>query len=250
MIYIFFFVAPYTNFREQPHRQVIATQPLPSFHMFGFGTQVVGPLYCLLIAALYPPVATTGDAQPMQPTPQNAIEHTRRANCVGMYAIPAWLQIWAQDSQVVDFLTKLDFVVCRIPFPRVVDLYFFQAYGGGPLPNKVGDGLIAAGVRIASLYGGTEFGSPVDFHRGSVDWEYTSFSKLAKIRWDHQGDGFYELQFLAGLYSLLAIMYVLMPSRQTCDTHRLAVENLPDVKGYATSDLWAPHPTKPDLWKL
>ena len=29
----------------------------------------------------------------------------------------------------------------------------------------------------------------------------------------------------------------------------MAIENLPDAKGYATSDLFIKHPTK-DLWKL
>lgn len=28
------------------------------------------------------------------------------------------------------------------------------------------------------------------------------------------------------------------------------IENLPDVKGYATSDLWERHPTKNHLWKM
>ena len=36
---------------------------------------------------------------------------------------------------------------------------------------------------------------------------------------------------------------------QTTDNYPLAVENLPDVKGYATSDLWVKHPTK-NLWKM
>ena len=43
---------------------------------------------------------------------------------------------------------------------------------------------------------------------------------------------------------------MLMSLGQTCNTHHLAVENLPDVKGYATSDLWVLHPTKPDFWKM
>lgn len=29
----------------------------------------------------------------------------------------------------------------------------------------------------------------------------------------------------------------------------MAIENLPDVKGYATSDLFVKHPTR-DLWKM
>lgn len=50
--------------------------------------------------------------------------------------------------------------------------------------------------------------------------------------------------------TLLSVKCMLMHLSQTCDTHHLAAENLPDVKGYATSDLWVPHPTKPDFWKM
>lgn len=37
---------------------------------------------------------------------------------------------------------------------------------------------------------------------------------------------------------------------QTCETHQPAVENLPDVKGYSTRDLFLPHPTKKGLWRV
>ena len=104
--------------REQPHRQIIGTQPLPPFHLFGFATQIGCTSYGLMTAALYPPIAATRESQPMQATPQNVIEHARRAKCTGMYAIPSWLQIWAQDTQVVDFLAKLDFVVRCFPPPN------------------------------------------------------------------------------------------------------------------------------------
>ncbi len=107
-----------TDIREQPYRQIAATQPLPCFHMFGFATQVVQPLYGSMISALYPPIATTRESQPIQPTPQNVIDHSRRTKCTGMFAIPAWLQIWAQDTQTVDFLASLDFVVRPIP-PKI-----------------------------------------------------------------------------------------------------------------------------------
>ena len=101
--------------REQPHRQVLATQPLPCFHMFGFATQLICTLYGLVTAGLYPPIATTRDSQPMQSTPQNVIEHTRRTNCTALDAIPAWLQLWAQDPQIVEYLATLDYVVRHIP---------------------------------------------------------------------------------------------------------------------------------------
>jgi len=82
--------------------------------MFGFATQILMTLYGLATMALYPPTATTTEYHPMPPTPQNVIEHTRRTNCTGMFAIPAWVQIWAKNTQIVDFLAKLDFVVRRI----------------------------------------------------------------------------------------------------------------------------------------
>jgi hypothetical protein len=113
--------------------------------------------------------------------------------------------------------------------------------------------LIASGVHLIPVYGGTEFGVPGSFLKRSVDekdWEYMSITPRAKVRWDDQGDGTYELQFLVRFPLLLADGCMLMPLGQTCETHQLAIENLPDVKGYATSDLWTRHPTNPDFWKM
>ena len=36
---------------------------------------------------------------------------------------------------------------------------------------------------------------------------------------------------------------------QSTERHYMAVENLPDVKGYATLDVFVKHPTK-DLWRM
>jgi len=56
-----------------------------------------------------------------------------------------------------------------------------------------------SGVYITPIYGATEFGTPAClFRKGGdeKDWEYLSFSDRANIRWDPQGDGTYEAQFL------------------------------------------------------
>lgn len=37
---------------------------------------------------------------------------------------------------------------------------------------------------------------------------------------------------------------------QTSPTHQLSVENLPDVKGYATGDVFIKHPTIEGFWKM
>jgi hypothetical protein len=36
---------------------------------------------------------------------------------------------------------------------------------------------------------------------------------------------------------------------QSTEAHQMAVENLPDVKGYATADVFVKHPTK-NMWKM
>ena len=56
-----------------------------------------------------------------------------------------------------------------------------------------------SGVCITPVYGATEFGAPSYFFRkegDEKDWEYLSFSDKVNIRWDPQGDGTYEIQFL------------------------------------------------------
>lgn len=86
----------------------------------------------------------------------------------------------------------------------------------------------------------------------SADWDWMRFADYVNCRWIPQGDGTYELQFLVSLalISFLHMFQSWLPLYQTCPTHCPSVENLPDVRGYATSDLFIPHPTKPGLWKM
>ncbi|KAF8840152.1 acetyl-CoA synthetase-like protein [Paxillus ammoniavirescens] len=133
--------------------------------------------------------------------------------------VPTFLEQWATSKGAVEELKKLENVV----------------YGGGPLPVKIGDALCAAGVVIGSSYGGTEFGNPVlspnkkDVADG--DWLWMRFADNVKIRWAPQGDDTYECQVL------------------TTEDSQMSVENLTDVKGYATSDVFVKHPVK-NMWKI
>jgi hypothetical protein len=97
--------------------------------------------------------------------------------------------------------------------------------------------LVREGVHIASVYGGTEFGLPIRvltsaIGRGPQEWMYLEIANQVKPRWVDQKDGSFELQLLS------------------TDAFPLALENLPDVRGYATKDLFVPHPTKKGLWKM
>ncbi|KAJ7053410.1 hypothetical protein C8F01DRAFT_996673, partial [Mycena amicta] len=58
------------------------------------------------------------------------------------------------------------------------------------------------------------------------------FSDRLSVRWVPTGDNTFECQLL------------------TVDTHYPAVEDLPDVRGYATKDLFERHPTKPHLYRI
>jgi hypothetical protein len=106
-------------------------------------------------------------------------------------------------------------------------------FGGGPLAPEAGDKLVAAGCNLVGGYGLTEAGCVTKYHnisRGS-DWLYFEMADNSTSRWVDQGEGLYELQLLAS------------------DTQALGHENLPDVRGYATQDLWIKHPHRKNLWK-
>ena len=64
--------------------------------------------------------------------------------------------------------------------------------------------MIASGVKLCPVYGGTEFGGPtLPFkEKGDEgDWAYMEFSDRVKVRWASQGDGTYECQLLVSEYS-------------------------------------------------
>ena len=73
-------------------------------------------------------------------------------------------------------------------------------FGGGPLPVKVGNQLWAAGIQLASGYGGTEFGIIVPTpHRkdiGDGAWMWMHFREEQKVKWVPQGDETFELHIL------------------------------------------------------
>ncbi|EKM52305.1 uncharacterized protein PHACADRAFT_260612 [Phanerochaete carnosa HHB-10118-sp] len=207
------------------HGVVWGSMPLPTFHTMGLYMQFYTPLATGFPVGLYYPMAP---APPVAPSPLNIIEACKGANVTGVAIVPALIEAWAQSEDTIRYLATLDIL----------------AYAGGPLSKTSGNKLVAAGVRLCCVYGGTEYGvhtkildtdyslGPEASSRTKEDWEWVSFPDYPKCRWIPQGDGTYELQFL------------------TCEGHTPAIENLPDARGYATSDLFVPHPTKKGLWKI
>ncbi|KAF8215590.1 acetyl-CoA synthetase-like protein [Mycena galopus ATCC 62051] len=200
----------------------LAVGALPAFHTFGITTQLLFPIFNGGTACIYPPASTATEyITPVVPTAENAIENAKRAKAMGIMGVPALVLEW-QSPETVAYLKTLNLV----------------GYAGGPLASRVGDSLFSQGVNIVPIYGATEFGAPTIVKRRQAEldageWAWLRFSDRVNIRWEPQGDGTFECQFLT------------VP-----ETHQVSVENLPDVKGYSTKDLFERHPTKPDLYKI
>ena len=67
---------------------------------------------------------------------------------------------------------------------------------------------MSSGVKLYSIYGGTEFGAPTHpfpskTDRDVMDWAWQRFSDRANVRWIAQGDGTYECQLLVHLLGAL-----------------------------------------------
>ncbi|KAG5723894.1 Linear gramicidin synthase subunit D [Termitomyces sp. T112] len=202
-------------------RFTLGAMSLPPFHTYGLAIQLFKPIYGVLSVTVFPPnSALSKILPPIVPSPENILEHMKLTKSDAIETLPTFIQVWALVPEAVKYLKSLRFV----------------GWGGGPLPPKSAKLLNEAGVILRPLYGGTEFGintrlTPIAI-KDPEDWEYMQFHDFLNIRWVPQGDGSFECQFLSH------------------EKHETMLNNLPDGPGYATSDLWRPHPTKKGLWKI
>ncbi|KAJ7776532.1 hypothetical protein DFH07DRAFT_798512 [Mycena maculata] len=196
----------------------IANMALPAFHLLGINYQLLQPLSGTCVA-VFPPTATSPNSLPMISSPSNILEHAQRTKCRSLAAVPTLLVFWFNSPDAVEYLSTLHTII----------------WGGGPLPQRVGDGLVDAGVNLLLAYGTTETGgisAMWPYGGDERDWAWFRISDRVNVRWMPQGDGTFECQLL------------------TSETHVPMVENLPDVRGYATSDLCINHPEKKHLWRI
>ncbi|CAK5275142.1 unnamed protein product [Mycena citricolor] len=198
----------------------LAIGTLPPFHAMGCFTQILIPMLNNGTACILPPASTATEYHvPPNATSDLALHNAKITRADGILTVPAFILEWARSPEAVDYLKSLNMV----------------AFGGGPLTLEVGDELIEQGVKVIPIFGATEFGLPnvIRDDVDSKDWAWFKFSESVQLRWVPQDDAnTFELQFLS------------------CDSLHPAVENLPDVQGYSTKDLFERHPTKPDLYRI
>ncbi|TFK46704.1 putative aminoadipate reductase [Heliocybe sulcata] len=215
-----------TDARYHPREMVWGAMMAPTFHTFGLYMQMYTNFVTGYSTAIFPPKYP---GPPVMPTPENTLEALKKSGANTAIAVPSFFEAWAHSPDAIEFLAKME--ICT--------------FAGGPLSTKAGDALVARGVKLNTTYGGTEFGAPsymldIDpdckapgiIWKSTKEWAWIRLCERMKARWVDQGDGTYELHML------------------TNERHQLSVENLPDTKGYATSDLWEKHPTIEGLWRL
>lgn len=88
---------------------------LPSFHLYGIICQLMLPLYGVCVA-VYPPTATSPDALPISPSPDNFLDHARRTGCRGITTVPAFLALWLNSPAAIAYLKTMDDIVSYILF--------------------------------------------------------------------------------------------------------------------------------------
>ncbi|KAG1900203.1 putative aminoadipate reductase [Suillus fuscotomentosus] len=198
----------------------IAAASVPPFHTTGLLIQLLVPMVSLSSISIYPPTSFHDpSAAPITPNSQNILDCVLNTKSNALWAMPFFLEQWVFSPDAVDILKNLKYVL----------------YTGGPLASKMGNALADAGITIFPHYGSTEIGPVTPLFRYGIEkklWDWLQFTPNAKTRWADQGDGTYECQIL------------------TTPMYRVSVENLPDVKGYTTSDLFIKHPTIEGLWKI
>ncbi|KAL1690000.1 hypothetical protein GGG16DRAFT_103376 [Schizophyllum commune] len=210
------------DLRQYQPRLRFATHMLPAFHTFGVYAQLITPLLGGAEVALFQPLVKTPTDVPPPPTPDSQLEAARACGCTAMVSVPAFIHQWATSADALEYLKTLKVL----------------AFGGGPLGEVIGNQLVDMGIKLRSIYGATEFGAPSRLRpTHEEDWKECGWVELdtdACLAWEEQGDGTQEL---------------IIPADRK-HWHIPAVNNLPDRPGYATSDLWVRHPTKPHLWKI
>ncbi|KAG6846151.1 hypothetical protein H0H93_015720, partial [Arthromyces matolae] len=134
------------EWKEHSPRLLIGSMALPAFNPFSIGLQLFHPIFTLVPIAVFPPVSASGGSLGI-PTPQSVIDHAKSTGANALVAVPFFIEAWSKSPEIVEYLKTLEFV------------------------------LASAGVRLQSLYGGTEFGLTVSLipSEDRMDWEYAKF---------------------------------------------------------------------------
>ncbi|MCJ1388765.1 hypothetical protein MMC18_001614 [Xylographa bjoerkii] len=107
------------------------------------------------------------------------------------------------------------------------------SFGGGPLPKDIGD-LISTKTQVSAWFGTTETAFYPTEIPEPEDWDYFSFSPLLSQEFRHVEGDLYEHMLVRNEFPDLSIFQGIFFT-------------FPDLKEFATKDLYSKHPTRPAL---
>ncbi|KAK0243050.1 hypothetical protein EDD85DRAFT_314137 [Armillaria nabsnona] len=154
------------------------------------------------------------------PTLDSMFVSARAMNSDIVFCAPYFLEALSREPECIDWLSTRSGVI----------------YGGGPLNKEVGDNLTSRGVSIFVLYGSTECGvvTPILPAKASDCWDYFEFTKFATPKMVANGPDSFEFIAMKNEFSEPSVINT----------------NVDGTDGFATSDIFIPHPTKPGYWKI
>jgi hypothetical protein len=175
----------------------------PPFHLAGFLTKIMVPLYNLTAPIFGPPLRP--------PSGVLAAEMIRLHKPRGAAIPPSILEQLYHEHGGPDIFKRLDVLLLA----------------GGPLPQVIGDE-ISKHTTLCQLYGSTEAGQIWQLVPLPEDWSYIQFHPNERFKLQPANEGMFELVPFAGkdLEEISALYH-----------------NYPDVCEWRTKDLFKPHPT-------
>ncbi|KAK0461857.1 acetyl-CoA synthetase-like protein [Desarmillaria tabescens] len=193
---------------------VFAVQSLPMYHALGLGAVLWAASSGIVLSVFEPRMPV------ISPTLDNMFASAMAMNSDFVFCVPSFIEALSREPEYIDWLSTRSGVI----------------YSGGPLSKEAGDLLTSRGVPVFVLYGTTECGivTPILPTNASDCWDYFEFTKLATQKMVAHGPDLFEFVAAKNEFSEPSII------NTTVD----------GVDGFATSDLFTPHPTKPGYWKI
>ncbi|KAJ4403409.1 putative NRPS-like protein biosynthetic cluster [Gnomoniopsis sp. IMI 355080] len=183
--------------------------PFPAFHLAGFSSMVLLPIY-------YQNAKLVMSPPTRPPTGHLVSEIMDQFKLKSIFCPPIVAEQLVQETDGIDKCKNLKFLL----------------YAGGPLSQSAGEALSAV-TDVCQFYGQTETGAIQALVPRREDW--------ASLEWNPAQEAVME-PYVDGIYEMT------MVRNPALEKVRSISANFPDVEVWHTKDLFKPHPTKPGLW--
>ncbi|KAH8885303.1 acetyl-CoA synthetase-like protein [Thozetella sp. PMI_491] len=184
--------------------------PMPFFHLSGFLTLVVNPVF----AEASTPVIGPADVPPNGDLLKEVL---RQQNIRAMYILPFMAEQLLAEPGGLDYFRGVDFV----------------CYTGSPFSPSAGQQL-AQVTDLVTLYGSTEAFQTPQLVPAKEDWAYMEWNPHFKHEMQLAEDGLYEMVLFADAST----------EKRSALNH-----NFPGISEWRTRDLFKAHPSKSNLWQ-